>query len=207
MYLLSFIFVNAIAQKTIVGKEVNFKKEILTTNLVGTLVMILTFIAFVIGLLGPHVCLFAYNRGCFGAETLLGVAVSFWIINASCYILNKETKSIWTGAFTAAILMTWFTIFATGMTFWRLLRTYDTDPALICLKSHKRQLIKLEAQSEISELFTSMEWFLLVMEFERFRLLLSEVYNMSKIINGNGDSGKHSSWLSKYWGLTSWKWC
>lgn len=117
MYLLSFIFVNAIAQKTIVGKEENFKKEILTTNLVGTLVMILTFIAFVIGLLGPHVCLFAYNRGCFGAETLLGVAVSFWIINASCYILNKETKSIWTGAFTAAILMTWFTIFATGMTF------------------------------------------------------------------------------------------
>lgn len=117
LFMYAFIFVNAIAQKTISGSENNTVKEIIFTNLVGTIAMLLAFAAFVIGLLGPHVCLFAANRGCFGAETLLGVAVGFWMINLSCYYLNKRTKSIWAGTMTAAVLMTWMCIFATGMNF------------------------------------------------------------------------------------------
>ncbi len=117
LFMYAFIFMNAIAQKTIAGSGNNTRKEVIFTNLVGTVVMVLTFVAFVVGLLGPHICLFAANRGCFGAETLLGVSVSFWMINASCYYLNKKTNSIWTGTITAAGLMTWMCIFATGMTF------------------------------------------------------------------------------------------
>ena len=108
---------NAMAQKTISGHENNVKKEVIFTNLVGTLVMLLMFAAFVFALLVPHICLFAKNRGCFGAETLLGVSVGFWMINMSCYYLNKKTKSIWPGTITAAVLMTWMCIFATGMNF------------------------------------------------------------------------------------------
>ena len=78
---------------------------------------LLMFAAFVFALLVPHICLFAKNRGCFGAETLLGVSVGFWMINMSCYYLNKKTKSIWPGTITAAVLMTWMCIFATGMNF------------------------------------------------------------------------------------------
>ncbi len=117
LFMYAFIFMNAMAQKTISGHENNVKKEVIFTNLVGTLVMLLMFAAFVFALLVPHICLFAKNRGCFGAETLLGVSVGFWMINMSCYYLNKKTKSIWPGTITAAVLMTWMCIFATGMNF------------------------------------------------------------------------------------------
>ena len=62
------------------------------------------------------VCIIRYLI-CFGAETLLGVAASFWMINLSCYYLNKKTNSIWTGTITASVIMTWLCIFATGMNF------------------------------------------------------------------------------------------
>ncbi|MGW8115138.1 alpha/beta hydrolase family protein [Caproicibacterium sp. NSD3] len=117
LLMFTFIFVNAIAQKTIAGNDNNMKKDIIFTNLVGTIAMLLIFVAFVFGLLVPHVCLFAANRGCFGAETLLGVSAGFWLVNISCYYLNKKTNSIWAGTITAAVLMTWLTVFATGMTF------------------------------------------------------------------------------------------
>lgn len=117
LFMYAFIFMNSMAQKTVSGHENSVKKEIVFTNLVGTLVMLLMFAAFVFALLVPHICLFAKNRGCFGAETLLGVAVGFWMVNISCYYLNKKTKSIWPGTITAAVLMTWMCIFATGMNF------------------------------------------------------------------------------------------
>lgn len=117
LFMFAFIFTNSIAQKTISGYQNNVVKEYVQTSLVGTAGMLVTFVAFVGALLIPHVCLFAANRGCFGAETLLGVAASFWMINLSCYYLNKKTNSIWTGTITASVIMTWLCIFATGMNF------------------------------------------------------------------------------------------
>ena len=112
-----FIFVNAMAQKTIVGKSGSMVKDIILTNIVGTAGFVVLFAFFVGFLLGPHICLFAKNGGCYGAETLLGVAFSFWMINTSVYYLNKKTNSIWPGTITAAVLMTWMSVYATGMTF------------------------------------------------------------------------------------------
>lgn len=112
-----FIFVNAIAQKTIVGKNGSMVKDVILTNVVGTAGFVVLFAFFVGFLLGPHICLFAKNGGCYGAETLLGVTFSFWMINTSIYYLNKKTNSIWAGTITAAVLMTWMSIYATGMTF------------------------------------------------------------------------------------------
>jgi len=117
LFMFCFIFVNAMAQKTIAGKSGSMVKEVIFTNLVGTIGFVVLFIAFVVALLGPHICLFAENRGCFGAETLLGVAASFWMINTSVYYLNKKTNSVWAGTIMAAFLMTWMCIFATGMNF------------------------------------------------------------------------------------------
>lgn len=117
LFMFVFIFVNAIAQKTIAGKSGSMVKEVLFTNLVGTIGFVGLFIAFVTALLGPHICLFAANRGCFGAETLLGVTASFWMINTSVYYLNKKTNSVWPGTIMATFLMTWMCIFATGMNF------------------------------------------------------------------------------------------
>lgn len=117
LFMFAFIFTNAIAQKTISGYQNSMAKEYALTSIIGTVGMVVTFIAFVGALLIPHVCLFAANRGCFGAETLLGVAASFWMINLTCYYLNKKTNSIWAGTVTASVIMTWLCIFATGMNF------------------------------------------------------------------------------------------
>lgn len=118
---LPFIFANFIAIKTVVGSEDEsvrgFVKELLLVNVVGTLGMLLIFVIFVIALLGPHICLFAENFGHFGAEALLGIAAGFWVINTPCLYLSKKTHSVFPGVCVATIIMTWFSIFATGMLF------------------------------------------------------------------------------------------
>lgn len=116
-----FILVNFIVSKTVTGSEEEglrpFLKELLTLNIYGTLGMLIVYIVFVACLLGPHICLFTTNYGHFGAEALLGIASGFWVINTPCLYLSRKTRSVWPGVIVASVIMTWFSIFASGMTF------------------------------------------------------------------------------------------
>ncbi len=117
LFMFTFIFTNAIAQKTIAGSENSTTKEVVFTSLVGTIAFLLVWALWIYELLASGCCMYAPNRGCFGAETLLGLAVSFWLINIACYYLNKKTNSIWTGTITVAVIMTWMSLSVSGMTF------------------------------------------------------------------------------------------
>ena len=94
-----------------------FLKELLLVDIYGTLGMLIVYFVFVVCLLGPHICLFATNYGHFGAEALLGIASGFWVINTPCLYLSKKTHSVWPSVIVACLIMTWFSIFASGMTF------------------------------------------------------------------------------------------
>lgn len=119
--MLPFILVNFIVAKTITGNQEEslrpFLKELLVVNIYGTLGMLVIYVIFVTFLLGPHICLFANNYGHFGAEALLGIASGFWVINTPCLYLSKKTRSVWPGVLLACVIMTWFTLHASGMTF------------------------------------------------------------------------------------------
>lgn len=121
LVMLPFILANFIVAKTITGSEEEglrpFLKELLIVNLYGTLGMLIIYVIFVAFLLGPHICLFADNYGHFGAEALLGIASGFWVINTPCLYLSRKTRSVWPSVILACIIMTWFTLYASGMTF------------------------------------------------------------------------------------------
>lgn len=121
LVMIPFILANFIVSKTVTGSEDEgirpFLKELLILNIYGTLGMLVIYIVFVAFLLGPHICLFTTNYGHFGAEALLGIASGFWVINTPCLYLSKKTHSVWPGVIVASVIMTWFSIFASGMTF------------------------------------------------------------------------------------------
>ncbi len=121
LVMLPFILANFVVTKTVAGSEEEgirpFLKELLLVNIYGTLGMLIIYIVFVACLLGPHICLFSNNYGHFGAEALLGIASGFWVINTPCLYLSKKTHSVWPGVIVASVIMTWFSIFASGMTF------------------------------------------------------------------------------------------
>lgn len=121
LVMLPFIFANFVVTKTVAGSKEEglrpFLKELLLVDIYGTLGMLIVYFVFVVCLLGPHICLFATNYGHFGAEALLGIASGFWVINTPCLYLSKKTHSVWPSVIVACLIMTWFSIFASGMTF------------------------------------------------------------------------------------------
>ena len=114
-----FVLVNSVAQKLVLGYEGDDTKSnakaYFMANFIGTAMMVILYAALVIMALGFGRAIYVNNRAYIGGESALGAAVGFWIVNTVAYYLNKKTNSIYAGVLTALLLITWFSVTASGV--------------------------------------------------------------------------------------------
>ena len=116
-----FVVANSVAQKLVLGYEgddtKSSAKAYFLANFIGTAMMVILYAALVIMALCFGRAIYVKNRAYIGGESALGAAVGFWIANTVAYYLNKKTNSIWAGALTALLLITWFSVTVSGIVY------------------------------------------------------------------------------------------
>lgn len=121
LWMIPFVFMNSVAQKTVVNyaddPAKSTVKAFLLSNLLCCLLLIVIHLVFVGNAFFAYRTIFPVSRGYIGGEQTMGIAVGTLIINSVGFFINKKTNSIWTAVLTTLLLVAWFQVTASGMTF------------------------------------------------------------------------------------------
>ena len=121
LWMIPFVFMNSVAQKTVVNyaddSAKSTVKAFLLSNLLCCLLLIVIHLVFVGNAFFAYRTIFPVSRGYIGGEQTMGIAVGTLIINSVGFFINKKTNSIWTAVLTTLLLVAWFQVTASGMTF------------------------------------------------------------------------------------------
>ncbi len=120
-WMLPFVLMNAIAQKTLVRFDTDTPKDtakaLTISNLLCCLAPIILHVFFVANAYFAHRTIFTTSRGYIGGEQVMGIAIGTLIINSLGFYIGKKTKTIWPTVFTTLLVIAWFQVSASGMTF------------------------------------------------------------------------------------------
>ena len=120
-WMLPFVLMNAIAQKTLVHFDTDTAggtaKALTISNLLCCLAPIVLHIFFVSNAYFAHRTIFTTSRGYIGGEQVMGIAIGTLIINSLGFYIGKKTKTIWPTVITTLLVIAWFQVSASGMTF------------------------------------------------------------------------------------------
>lgn len=121
LWMLPFVLMNAIAQRTVIryeeGSAASTVKALIISNLICTAVLIAIHLVFVGNAYFAYQTIFPNSRGYIGGEQVMGVAVGTLIINSVGFFMNKKTNSIWPAVLATLPLVAWFQVTASGMVF------------------------------------------------------------------------------------------
>lgn len=120
-WMLPFVFMNAMAQRTVIhfedGSKASTVKNLIWSNILCTLLLLVIHIVFISCAYFGHVTIFHTSRGYIGGEQVLGIVIGTLIINTIGFFVNKKANNVWAGVFTSLLFVAWFQVTASGMTF------------------------------------------------------------------------------------------
>ncbi|MCR4999290.1 MAG: hypothetical protein K6A05_05545 [Lachnospiraceae bacterium] len=120
-WMLPFVLMNAIAQKTLVRFDTDTPgstaKALTISNLLCCLAPIVLHVFFVANAYFGHRTIFTTSRGYIGGEQVMAIAIGTLIINSLGFYIGKKTKTIWPTVVTTLLVIAWFQVTASGMTF------------------------------------------------------------------------------------------
>ena len=120
-WMLPFVLMNSIAQRTVIGFDDDTKggtaKALLLSNVMCCLLVLVIHLVFIGNAYFACRTIFPVSRGYIGGEQTMGIAVGTVIINSIGFFLNKKTHSVWPAVFTTLFIVAWFQVTASGMTF------------------------------------------------------------------------------------------
>lgn len=121
LWMLPFVFMNSVAQRSVISFDDDSKgatvKALILSNLICILVLTAIHLIFVGNALMAYRTIFPNSRGYIGGEQVMGIAVGTLVINSAGFFINKKTNSVWTAVFTTLLIVAWFQVTASGMTF------------------------------------------------------------------------------------------
>ena len=121
LWMLPFVFMNSVAQRTVLNLNGTDKKStvsaLVLSNVICCLLLALIHIVFVGNAFFLYRTIFHVSRGYIGGEQTMGIVIGTLVINSVGFFTNKKTNSIWTTVLTTLMIVAWFQVTASGMTF------------------------------------------------------------------------------------------
>lgn len=121
LWMLPFVFMNAIAQRTVINLDEDSTKStikaLLLSNLISCLTILVIHLVFIGTVYMTQHVLFSANRGYIGGQQIMGLVVGTFVINTAGFFMNKKTNTVWSAVLSTLFMVAWFQVTASNMTF------------------------------------------------------------------------------------------